>query len=201
MGSAEATGGFGGAAVFSTWKGRSYARTKTIPANPKTALQVSVRSIMGFLASQWTGFSQAEKDTWIPAAVTAGIPPYNQFISANLDRWSEFYAPSKRTPPGLYGSYATFNFITAVGGPGHVVITIDILAANDAWGLLIFRSPTGPFYQTNQNCIAALPVPGPGALIYTDHNLPPATWHYNFRQFTHRAKFSGAISYKTAVVT
>lgn len=46
----DASGTFGKILTASKWKGRAYMRMRVIPANPKTAGQKSVRSILGTLA-------------------------------------------------------------------------------------------------------------------------------------------------------
>lgn len=44
--SMDARGGFGGAIVFSAWKGRNTVRQLVVPANPKTANQVAARNMV-----------------------------------------------------------------------------------------------------------------------------------------------------------
>jgi len=201
LGSAKATGAFGGTAVFSSWKGRSYAKTKTTPFNPNSPMQVSVRATMAFLASQWSVLSDAAKATWTAAAAAAQIPPYNQFISANLGRWSELHAPSQRDPPTETGTLPELDTFWLKGGPAHVEISVDWYNRYDAWGLVIFRSTSSGFAPALNNAIALVPLTADTGLIYNDQGLAPARYYYNFRSFTTLGKLSAKLGQQTAVAT
>lgn len=201
MGSAEASGSFGRSTTFSSWKGRAYARVKTVPANPKTAMQTSVRAMMGFLAHVWSTLTTPEKTTWNTPALDAKIPPYNQFISENLGRWSEFHAPSKAHPATEAGSQPEFDETQVNGRVAHVDITATFYDLADAFGLVIFRSQASGFVPSLANVIAVEHHINATAQAYVDEGLSPGLWYYNFRTFNHHGQWSANLGQKTATVT
>ena len=64
MMSLDASGSLGKALVFSKWKGRNYVRTLVRPSNPKSVLQVAIRSMMKFLAQAWKDMTAPEQTAW-----------------------------------------------------------------------------------------------------------------------------------------
>jgi len=201
LGSAEARGSFGDSAVFSSWKGRSYARSKTIPTNPKTPMQVSTRAMMAFLANQWSTLTEVQKATWNAAASNAKIPAYNQFISANLGRWSELRAPGRKDPATEAGNLPSVDTFYAEGKTAHAELAADWYDLNNAWGLLIFRSTASGFAPSRSNCIAIIPLTATGGPLYDDQGLEPRPYHYNFRSFTTDGKLSANLGQVSAIVT
>ncbi len=199
--SADARGSFGPSTVFSSWKGRSYAKTKTIPTNPRSPMQVSTRAMMAFLSNAWKTLTVPQQTTWNSIAAQAKLPPYNQFISSGLARWSEFHAPAKVTPETETGTLPDLDSLSAVGHAAHADISGDWYSLGDAWGLLIFRSTSSGFIPSLSTCIAVVPLTALSGLIYTDADLPPATYYYNFQSFTAQGKKSASLGQLTAVVT
>src|SRR3546814_19213217 len=59
----DARGKLGGH-VFSKNRAGSYLRTKVTPVNPQTIYQTSVRALFGAISSQWSGLSQAVRDSF-----------------------------------------------------------------------------------------------------------------------------------------
>lgn len=199
--SAAASGSFGPSTVFSSWKGRSYAKTKSIPSNPRSPMQVSTRAMMAFLSSAWASLTTPQQATWASLAGQSQIPPYNQFISSGLGRWSEFHAPAKVDPATETGTQPDLDSFYATGGAAHADISADWYALQDAWGLMIFRSLASGFTPSLSNCIAIIPLTKLTGLIYTDAGLPPARYYYNFQSFTAQGKKSASLGQVTALVT
>src|SRR3546814_20356183 len=59
----DARGKLGGH-VFSKNRAGSYLRTKVTPVNPQTSYQTSVRALFGAISPQWSGLSQAVRDSF-----------------------------------------------------------------------------------------------------------------------------------------
>ncbi len=96
--SLDASGSIGGAIVFSKWKGRNYVRTHALPANPKSAGQLSVRAMMKFLSQFWATLSSLDKATWESRAEVTNISPFNAYVKANMARWGTYAFPSQVDP-------------------------------------------------------------------------------------------------------
>lgn len=53
-----------GGQVFSKNRAGSYIRTKVTPVNPKTALQMASRQLLGALSSAWSSLTTSQRDAW-----------------------------------------------------------------------------------------------------------------------------------------
>lgn len=184
MFSLDASGTIANAITFSKWKGRSYARQRVIPSNPKSVLQVSMRAMMKFLTQEWAGIGSTPKGTWDARAAASNISPFNAFIGCNQALWREFSAPSQTDPVPGTGTLPVAVLTGAVGGPAHVDVTLTITTPNDVWGVILFRSPTGTFTPSIANCIAVLPYVTAAAHVYTDSNLAAGNYYYDAKYFT-----------------
>jgi len=60
----DASGTLADSIVFSKWRGRTYVRKHAIPSNPRSALQVGMRSVFKYITQAWAGLTQAQKDAW-----------------------------------------------------------------------------------------------------------------------------------------
>jgi hypothetical protein len=145
MMSLDASGSLANAIVFSKWKGRNYARQLVRPANPKSALQVSMRAMMRFLSQNWAGIAATPKATWDALATAGNFTAFNAFIRANQRRWREFLPPSQTNPNPATGTLPVATLNAATGGIHHIDLDFIITTLNSVWGVMIFRSPTGTF--------------------------------------------------------
>jgi hypothetical protein len=59
----DARGKLGGH-VFSKNRGGAYLRTKVTPSNPQTEDQQANRSLLGYLAQEWSNLTDAQRATW-----------------------------------------------------------------------------------------------------------------------------------------
>lgn len=184
----SASGAIGKTLVASSWKGRAYFRKLVTPANPKSALQVSVRAMMRFLAQQWAGIGSTPQGTWEDLADAGQISPFNAYVGRNASRWREFQAPSQSYPAAETGTEPVATLDSATGGPSYIDLAFTITTLNDVWGVMIFRSPTGTFDTSRANCIAVALIDGTGAFTYTDSGLAAGTYYYDARFFTKEGK-------------
>jgi len=200
MCSAEARGVLGGATVISSWKGRSYAKTNTPPSNPKTAMQITVRNMLSFLAQQWTKLDVPAKTSWDTIAADLNLPPYNAFIAANLERWAQFKAPGQATPITQGGSLpsATLNSATASGNA--IRLDLSITHERDGWGVLIFRAQSTPVTPDRNNCVAILQANKGGHFAYNDEGLASGTYYYQARYFTVEGKLGPNETERSATI-
>lgn len=179
MSSVEASGRFGGAAIMSSWKGRAYAKAHAIPTNPQTATQTGVRVMLGFLAQQWASLTTADKATWENLAAQTNIPPYNAFISANLNRWTRFQPPTQATPATQTGTLGNLALYSATPNGSTMDVYWRVRDKADGWLFMLFRNETSPVPLDRDHCIAVLDATADDYYHFYDENLEPGTYYYN----------------------
>lgn len=182
--SLDASGSVAGALTFSKWKGRSYVRQLVKPANPKSVKQVSVRAMMQFLSQQWAGLGSTPQATWETLANAQSISAFNAYIQQNLFDWRNFLAPSQDYPAARAGTAGTLGAQSVTAGVRQLTINVSLGAANDNWGLLIFRSPTTGFTPSFSNLVMAKPKTTTPSESFVDTPLDPGTYFYRIRPFT-----------------
>lgn len=70
--------------VYSTWKGRAYARRYVIPANPNTLDQQETRNTFKWLNAVWKFMPAAAIEAWDLYASASRFTSINGWIKANL---------------------------------------------------------------------------------------------------------------------
>lgn len=173
-----ASGKFAGSVVFSTWKGRPYARQLVTPGNPKSAKQLGVRAMMAFLAAMWKAKSLPKWTGWAAAATARGISTFNAFAAENLARWQLFQGPSQVYPAAEASTELTVTTQTLTGGAGFATIEVTPSGATSIWGIAIFRDTAEIVAPNWNNCIAIIAADGANAVSYTDAPLEAGTYHY-----------------------
>jgi len=182
--SMAASGTIAGTMTFATWKGRAYARQRVTPANPKSALQVSMRAMMRFLSQSWTDVGSTPQGSWADRAAAHNYSPFNAFVAANQARWREFQPPAQTDPAPETGTEPVATLDSATGGVRSIDLEFTVTTLNDVWGVILFRSPTGTFTPSLANAIRVIPVTGTGTLVYTDSGLTPGEYFYDAKFFT-----------------
>lgn len=79
-----ASGAIAKTQVYSTWKGRAYARRYVIPANPNTAEQQLTRSVFAWLNQVWKFSPASMTDAFDAYAQGQVMTGRNAFIKQNL---------------------------------------------------------------------------------------------------------------------
>ncbi|TDA65753.1 MAG: hypothetical protein D9V47_12440 [Clostridia bacterium] len=82
--SLDASGGFGETIVYAKWKGIRYARQYVIPANPRTAQQLTQRSYFLQGVNAWHGEDAATREQWNSAAQGRAISGFNLYMQRYL---------------------------------------------------------------------------------------------------------------------
>ena len=184
----DASGTLAKTAVFSKWKGRNYVRKHVTPANPKSALQVSVRAMLRFLAQHWASIAALDQATWDALAAAAQISPFNAYVGRNGSRWREFQPPSDAYPAAEAGTLPVAALTSATGGPSYIDLLLTLTTQNDCNGVILFRSATGTFTPSRANAIAVVELDAAafaaGTLTYTDSGLDAGTYYYDAKYFT-----------------
>jgi hypothetical protein len=178
MMSIDASGTFADTLTFSKWKGRNYARQRVIPENPKSAMQLGVRAMMRFLATEWTNLIAGEQDDYDAEAATRNISAYNAYISQNLNRWQMSMGPSKNYPAEEASEELTVTTLTTTGGEGHVTVTATPSGGTAIWGIAIYRDIAEITSPSWANCVHVIPADGANAVTWVDSPLLADTYHY-----------------------
>jgi hypothetical protein len=173
-----ASGTFAGSLVYSHWKGaRAYVRERVIPKNPKTAKQIGVRAMWGFLAAAWKTIGTVPQATWEALGITKAISAFDAFMSANMTGWQSFLAPQQNYAEDRDSTGLTVTTQTCTGGVGSATVQITPSGSTDSWGVIIFRGLTG-FTPSWENAIAVIPTDGTNPVTWVDSPLEAGTYYY-----------------------
>lgn len=82
----DASGSLAGAIVFSKWRGRTYVRKLTIPANPRSALQVGMRSVFKYTTQAFGSLTSNQKAAWDALAAPDNITQLNAQVRDSQSR-------------------------------------------------------------------------------------------------------------------
>jgi len=183
--SLAASGTLADAITFASWKGRPYVRERVKPSDPKSGAQLGRRAMFAYLTQQWNLLSDANRATWQAIADELVASPFNAYLSANLEAWHNFLAPSYEDPPLRGDAIGTWDAACAAEWEEnriHLEPELTVIGQNA--GILIFASATGTFTTSVGNCILALPATSTGLKHF--YWTPPAvaTWYFNHRAFS-----------------
>lgn len=175
--SMAASGSLAGAMVFSTWKGRAYARSLVTPSNPRSAAQTGIRAMLRFLAQSWAPLSAPDKATWEPLADATNISPFNAYVAHNMLRWRDNRGPTDQYPAEELGTPDNAATLTATAGERSIVLQTDGTSLDSVRAYALFRkSGSAPALAWNE-CIRIIPwVNGP--ITFVDSPLEPGTYYY-----------------------
>lgn len=130
-----AAGAIGGSMVFADWRGISYVRRYTIPANPKSTEQVVTRSLFAWLNGVFKLF---DADSIAPWTANAKSQPYtnrNKFLSVNVKGMrSDTDETNYIGSPAANGGLALAAF-TPTGGSGEITSAVTTPTLPTGWTL------------------------------------------------------------------
>lgn len=172
--SLSASGTIGDAITFSTWKGRPYVRTRVIPANPRSGLQVGMRAGIASYPHQWNvAMTSTSRALWNQAVGAEAISGFNLFTRMSQKSLRNNYAPFlAHADMTQAGTPAAPGDAAAVQDGTDVDITWTVVGGS--WMLLIFHSLTTPFTPGISNLIACTS----GTLQLWVHRNPGIGTHY-----------------------
>lgn len=174
--SLEASGTIGGSIVFSRWKGRDYVRRHAIPSNPRTGLQVGVRSVFGFIAKDWANLLDADVADWTAAAAADNVTPLNAQIRDGVDRARRNLGWRQNTTSAHPANVAPPENLAVTAQPRTLVLTWEDAVANAPdYCYAIHRGEDAEFTADISNLIGVVPI---GADTFTDIGLTPGTTYY-----------------------
>ncbi len=170
-----ASGSLAKSIVFSKWRGRPYVRRHSVPSNPKSGLQVGVRSTMKWITQDWTNLTVAQKAAWDTLAAVTNITQLNAMVKHDLPlaRRNLGIQRGPAESAGTTPSAGTINTVTAQ--PKTLVLAWTAGANAPEYGWLINRSLTGTFTSDFSNQIAIVSA---ATLAFTDIALKTGTQYF-----------------------
>jgi len=175
--SMDARGSIGKTLVFSVWRGINYVRRHAIPSNPKSAAQLSFRSMMKFLSQIWNGLSAANKATWDDRSDSLNISPFNAFVGYSQTRWNHYKGPTKEYAAAEAGEGGDAPTTTPSNGVKEISLSIAHGVASPAWGWIIHRSTTTGFTPSRSTAVAVMATAADPD-VYLDAPLVTGTPYY-----------------------
>lgn len=145
--SLAASGTLANAITFSRWKGIAYARTRIIPANPRSAGQLDVRGIFSTLSEMWKRMPVIARQPFLFAVRGIAMTDRNKHVQLNV--------------PALQGD-ANLNHLVMSVASGAAVPPAT-MTPSDAGGQVLtvaLTAPTPPAGHTLSNMIAAAVLDG-----------------------------------------
>lgn len=201
LGGFAASGSLAGSLVFSSWKGRAYVRRLVTPSNPKSGLQVGVRSMFKFLAQNWAGLDTIDQDTWDARAAATVISPFNAFMSLNQTRWRNFQMPGQVDPITNTGAVMVTPVWSAAAQTRQITLTNGGVTVGQNWGRTIHKGPT-MFTPSVSNCIAVILLDQDSTdVLFVDTPLPAGEVFYNAHDFTDDGVISSELGEISATVS
>lgn len=177
--SLDASGTLADAVTFSSWKGRSYCKRHSVPANPQSQLQTGIRAVFGFCAAAFPRLDPDYAPAWPPIAAAADTTPANAFIAFNVDRARRnlIIWPTPTSPDYPDGNAVESHlFDAATPQPGAIHLTWSQPEPPPKFARLLYRATDiGDFMNHRpyvSNLIAALT---PDVLSFTDRDVTPGT--------------------------
>ena len=182
--SLNAAGSLGGTLINQSWKGRSYMRKLTKPANPKSEKQISFRAMFAYLTKHWASIGAVGQATWdVPAAID-NILPFNAFLQTNMLRYALEQAPGETFPVGETGAGpTTLGNAANLQGRG-LLVEFSITILRNGQGAILHTGATSGFTPTLDNVLAVVPTPFPGTFTFFHQPLAPGTYWYRWHHFT-----------------
>lgn len=156
--SLDAAGSLHKTLIASSWKGRQYLKSHSIPNNPRSGEQISIRSMFAFLSSEWDSTDYEDKQTWVDDAELLKITPFNFYLQTNLERWSSFLKPSRFLEILEVGNYGVFSINFTPLGNRILRGNFNLTTVNNNWGLIIHQSMTSGFTPNLTNVVDVIPM-------------------------------------------
>lgn len=149
----DASGALAKSIVFSKWKGRTYVRKFVVPANPKSGLQVGMRSSMRFITQDFTNLSSVQKAAWDNLASVTNITQLNAQVQ-DAQRRTRVNTGVRRGPAESSGTTPTAaQNGAAAAAPKSLNLTWDDAVTQPEYAWMIFRSITTGFTPAIENLV------------------------------------------------
>lgn len=195
----DASGSIGGAITFAKWRGRTYARVKGTPANPRSSSQLATRAMMRFLGTKWALLSPSDQATFEALAAQGNYPRFNAYVKYNMNRWTQWLDPITAIGQAA-GTNPVMGALSLTGGVGQLSVSQVITTVNDIQGVLICLGTAPGFTpaKTNSRYVVNYTASPVTAVI---NRLAPATYYIRTAGFTKGGARTAFVAEQSVVVT
>ena len=195
-----ASGSIGGILTFGSNKGRNFVRQLVIPANPKTAAQQGVRSMMAWGGAEWAQLSAPEKATFETYATQLNISPFNAFIKIAMNNWSNAKSAQSEDPAptvATAGQKPTSITATVIERRAQLDWTDDAIGSDD-FGVILYLSQTNAFTPGRDNAVKVIDM---GVETALTNSLEPGVYYYRMATFDKDGTISAASTQATFTIS
>lgn len=131
--SLSASGTIAKTLTYGDWKGISYARTRVIPANPKTSSQSQTRDVFAFLQTYYKFAPTIAREPWIAAVTGIPMTEINLVLSKNVGVLREETDLDLMVfSPGARGGIPPAGIITTPGS-GSLSVAVTAPSLPSGW--------------------------------------------------------------------
>lgn len=119
--------------TYASWKGIDYARTRVIPANPRSTQQTNTREVFAYLQSLYKFLPSIGREPWVAATVGIPMTPENLLLSKNISvlRLATVLDDLVLSPGARGGSPPSGIIITP--GSGQLSIAVSAPSLPSGW--------------------------------------------------------------------
>lgn len=131
--SLSASGTIADTLTFSKWKGINYARTRVIPANPRSTDQTDTREVFAYLQALYKRLPAIGSEPWIAAAIGNPMTSINVFMKHNIAPLrSQTVLDNMVLSPGNAGGLPPVSMVITPGS-GSLSIALTAPTAPVGW--------------------------------------------------------------------
>lgn len=134
--SLSASGTIAKTLTYGNWKGINYARTRVIPANPRTIAQTLTRSVFRFIGDLYKFMPGIAREPWIAAVSGQPMTAQNMIASKNIPALrGDVDLTDIILSPGALGGIPPTG-ITATAGAGQITVAVAAPSGPSGWTLV-----------------------------------------------------------------
>jgi hypothetical protein len=171
----SATDSLGKAITFSRWKGRAYVRTLVKPKNPRSGLQVGMRSGVAFMSKNFKSLTAGQVANWKLAAKVGNVTPLNAQVRLNQTRVRQGFGVLRDPTLAAGAVEAAPTGVTATALPKAVKLAwTDSVGASD-YCTFIYMGTAPGFTNSTATLIAII---FHGVQVFTKIRLTTGTTYY-----------------------
>ena len=122
--------------TYASWRGVQYARTRVVPANPRTAAQLAVRNVFKSLNSMWLRSPSLMRAPWTAQATGRPYTDRNHFVAINVPLLQGDAALTDMILSPGNGAPPPVTAVLSSGGAGALTSTITPPTAPLGWTLV-----------------------------------------------------------------